>query len=163
VELQQLEEALREILAGLQEAIQAREFLSEEFQEQIGQTIDALTNRIDELRSENPVEGLQPTSETPQLEPGPFPSSNVNAFKYNPKTQQLFVKFHGKDSADSGPVYGYQNVPQNIYDVFAQGRVGPKTSGQNQYHRWIKGVTPSLGASLNALIKEGGYPYQRMS
>ncbi len=112
------------------------------------------------------VEQLQPpqaTSQVPPLEPGAFPSSNINSFKYDPQSQKLFVKFHGKDSANSGPVYGYDGVPPYIYDVFRRGAVGPKTSGRNKYHTWVKGVTPSLGASMYALIKLGGFQYQRLS
>jgi len=109
------------------------------------------------------VERLQPPPQLPPLEPGPFPSSNINSFKYNPENEKLFVKFHGKDNADSGPVYGYEGVPPYIYDVFRRGAVGPKTSGRNKYHTWVKGVTPSLGASMYALIKQGGFQYQRLS
>lgn len=168
-ELQQLEQLLEELMAGIQTVLMSGEVLSDEIMGMLAQELAATHARIEELRSQNPVDGLQPNAapppaaNVPQLDPGPYPSSNVNSFKYDPNTQQLFVKFHGKDSADSGPVYQYQNIPRNIYDVFSKGRVGPKTSGQNQYHRWIKGVTPSLGASLYALIREGGYPYQRMS
>lgn len=111
----------------------------------------------------SPADSLPPNNEPLQLDAGPFPSSNVNSFKYDPRSQKLFVKFHGKDSADSGPIYGYENVPKNIYDVFARGGVAPMTSGSNRYHTWIRGVTPSLGASLYALVKQGGYPYQRLS
>lgn len=168
-QIEQLEDALDAILQGIQDALQAGEILSDELQLAAAQEINALTAEIDDLYNQldqNPVEGLppQPTAEQhPQLQQGPFPSSNVNSFRYNPQTQQLWVKFHGADSADSGPVYAYQNVPRHIYDVFSAGRVAPRTSGENQYHRWIRGVTPSLGASLYALIREGGYPYQRIS
>lgn len=160
-EIQELESLLREFLVVIQEVLQSGEELDDALQGEIARTLQILTDRIDQLNSENPTEGLSPP--IPQLEQGPFPSSNVNSFKYDPDNQQLFVKFHGKDSADAGPIYSYQNVPKNIYDIFSQGRVAPKTSGRNQYHTWIKGVTPSLGASLYALIRNGGYPYQRMS
>lgn len=136
--------------------------LNIESQRALGELLQNILQLIEES-SQDSVQGLTPSSEVPQLEQGPYPSSNINSFKYNPDNGQLFVKFHGTDSADSGPTYSYQNVPKNIYDVFSQGRVGPKTSGENQYHRWIRGVTPSLGASLNALIKNGGYPYQRVA
>jgi hypothetical protein len=162
-ELQQLEQLLDELLAAIQEILQSGEVLSDEFQAILARELEETYARIEQLRSESPVEGLQPSNGVPQLDQGPFPSSNVNSFKYDPKTQQLFVKFHGANSADSGPVYQYQGVPKNIYDVFSRGGVAPRTSGQNQYHRWIKGVTPSLGASLYALVKQGGYQYQRMS
>ena len=161
--VEKLQAVLLEFQGLVNTVLQSGEQLDDALLQQIAEFMNAIMDRIEQSQGESPADQLTPEAPVPQLDQGPFPSSNVNAFKYNPKTQQLFVKFHGKDSADSGPVYGYQNVPQNIYDVFAQGRVGPKTSGQNQYHRWIKGVTPSLGASLNALIKEGGYPYQRMS
>lgn len=130
------------------------------------QVISKAQAQIEQLRAEGQqtgVEGLAPsTGQVPQLDQGPYPSSNVNAFKYDPRSGTLFVKFHGKDTADSGPTYQYQGVPKNIYDVFSKGRVAPKTSGQNRYHRWIEGVTPSLGASLYALIRNGGYPYQKI-
>lgn len=155
-------EELRELLLELVQAInlvmQSGEVLSDEFQGQLAETLSNLVSRIEQGRT--PQEEAQPT---PPLQPGPYPSSNVNAFKYDPRTGTLFVKFHGKDSADSGPVYRYGGVPLNIYDVFSKGRVAPKTSGANRYHRWIRGVTPSLGASLYALIRNGGFPYQRVS
>lgn len=160
-----LESLLRELVQAVMQTIQSGETLSDEFQGQLAQTLGNLVSRIDEARSQQSVvESLPPnTGNVPILDQGPYPSSNVNSFKYNPANGQLFVKFHGKDSAGSGPVYKYENVPKNIYDVFSNGRVAPKTSGQNQYHRWIKGVTPSLGASLYALIRNGGFNYSRIS
>jgi len=158
-ELQNLQELLDALLDQVGVALQSGRPLSDELQGLIAEQLEWLYSRIQELKqSEAPA--IPPT---PKLEPGPFPSSNVNSFKYDPKTQQLFVKFHGDDSADSGPIYQYQNVPLKIYDAFASGSIAPRTSGRNRYHQWIKGVTPSLGASLNALIKEGGYPYARVS
>ncbi len=165
-ELELLEQLIDQLLAGIQDVLQSGEILSDEFQGAIAQELEVTLQRIDQLKQEisqgSPTDSLQPNT-VPQLDQGPYPSSNINSFKYNPTNGMLFVKFHGKDTADSGPVYRYNNVPRYIYDVFSQGRVGPKTSGSNKYHTWIKGVTPSLGASLYALIRNGGYPYQRMS
>ena len=132
-----------------------------ESQQALGQMLQSILQVIQQQGQQGNVEGLKP--QVPQLQPGPYPSSNVNSFKYDPNNEQLFVKFHGKDSANSGPTYVYQNIPRNIYDVFSKGRVAPRTSGQNRYHRWIRGVTPSLGASLYALIREGGFPYQKIA
>jgi len=158
--IQELKDALRELV---QMIAQKGGPIPEDLKVLLSQAMEHVATRIQELRSEeSPVEGLSPTI-TPELERGPFPSSNINAFKYDPKTKQLFVKFMGKDTANTGPTYGYEGVPSFIFDVFRRGAVGPKTSGQNKYHRWIKGVTPSLGAAMNALVKAGGYPYQRLS
>lgn len=161
-EIALIEEIIQEILGAIQQATQSGEELPDELQGIIAQELDWAANRIVELQQENPVEGLR-ESGVPELEPGPFPSSNVNAFKYDPKSQRLYVKFHGKDSADSGPVYGYEGIPPFLYDVFRRGAVAPKSSGRNRYHQWHRGVTPSLGASMSALIKGGGYAYQRLS
>lgn len=160
-EIQFLEQFIDQFISTIHDVLQSGEELSDEFQGQLAEVLGDAIQRLGELQTQEPVEGLPP--QAPQLEPGPFPSSNVNSFKYDPNNQQLFVKFHGKDSAGSGPVYGYQGVPPFIYDVFRRGAVGPKTSGKNKYHTWIKGVTPSLGAAMNALIKSGGYSYQRLS
>lgn len=160
-ELQRLLSLQDELIATVSRMVSSGSELSDELQGFIAEQLSWLQDRIMQLQGD--VNSLPPNTPPTNLEPGPFPSSNVNSFKYNPQTGQLFVKFHGKDSADSGPIYSYENVPKNIYDVFSKGRVAPKTSGQNQYHRWIKGVTPSLGASLYALIRNGGFPYQRLS
>lgn len=154
---EELEALLQELVQATQQVIQSGEELPDELYGLLAQTMERLVNKIDELRSQ------AVSLPTPTLDRGPFPSSNVNAFKYDPRNGNLFVKFHGKDSADSGPVYRYGSVPKYIYDVFSRGAIGPRTSGQNRYHRWIKDVTPSLGGTLNALIKSGGFPYQRIS
>jgi hypothetical protein len=93
----------------------------------------------------------------------PYPSSNINQFRYDPKTGQLMVKFMGKDVANAGPTYSYEGVPPYIFDILRRGAVGPKTSGQNRWHRWRKGVTPSHGAAMSALIKAGGFKFTRLS
>lgn len=107
----------------------------------------------------------QPQVETPlpELEGAPHPSSNINAFQYDPKSGKLLVKFMGKDVANAGPTYAYEGVPPFIFDIFKRGAVGPKTSGSNKWHAWKKGVTPSHGAAMYALIKAGGFPYQKVA
>ena len=181
-ELNQLETLLDELLAGIQEALQSGEILSDEFQGLIAQELEATTQRIDELRAEisqNPEQAEEeptpepisptppPTPPTggniPPLNPAPHESSNINAFRYDPQTGKLFVKFQGKHPQQNGPVYSYEGVPNYIYDIFRRGAVAPKTSGRNAWHTWKAGVTPSHGASMYALIRGGGYPYQRVS
>ena len=154
-ELQTLEQLLQELLNGIQDVIQSGEVLTDEFQGLLAQELTYLTDRIDQIRSEIPS--------IPTLDKAPFDSSVINAFKYNPKTQELFVKFQDKFPLENGPQYVYKGVPMFIFDLFRKGGVAPKTSGSNAWHTWKQGVAPSLGASLNALLKQGGYPYQRLT
>ncbi len=113
-----------------------------------------------EEQSQQPAEGLTPQAQ-PQLETGTYPSSNINAFKYDYDTGKLLVQFHDKDNP-AGAIYAYEGVPKFIYDTFRKGGVPPKTSGRNKYHEWVRGVTPSLGAAMYHLIRTN-YPYQRVS
>lgn len=186
-EIDELEDILDAILRGVQEALQAGEYLSPEFQEQIAQEITLLTSEIDQLYdAQNNAPAPEPTQptpdivttpetpptgggapptggEVPELERAPHESSNINSFKYIPKTKELYIKFMGKDEADSGPVYSYKNVEKNIFDVIARGGVGPLTSGKNKYHSWFRGILPSHGAAVSALLKKGNYSYTRIS
>lgn len=182
-QIDQIKEALREMMQLL---VQRGEPLSNEMKMRIAQVMDHAATRIQELRNnqqENPdledaeqeqeevANEINPPSPPipptggpiPPLEPAPHESSNINAFKYDPKTGRLFVKFQGKYPQQNGPVYSYDGVPPNIYDVFRRGAVAPKTSGSNAWHTWKKGVSPSHGASMYALIKQGNYPYQRVT
>jgi KTSC domain-containing protein len=159
-QIHELKDSLRQIM---QMIVERGEPLSDDIRYALAQVIQHVANRIQELRQEEEqgTAGLPPTK--PDVEPAPFASSNINAFKYDPKSGNLQVKFQDKYPGQNGPVYAYSGVPKFIFDVFSRGAVGPKTSGQNAWHRWRKGVTPSLGAAMNALIKDGGYPYQRIS
>ena len=104
-----------------------------------------------------------PSEPIPPLDDAPYPSSNISGFKYDPKSKKLIIRFQGKyPQKYSGSVYSYENVPQNIFDVFRRGAVAPKTSGRNAWHRWRKNQSPSLGASAYALIREGGYKYRKL-
>ncbi len=165
MEIQLLETIIDEILAGIQEALTNGERLSDELQGLIADELEAALARIGELRSQE-----QPNIETPPEAPAdklrmssPYPSSNIHSFAYDPKKQKLFVRFQDKFPQQNGAVYAYDGVPQDIFKIFASGAVPPKTTGRNRWHAWYKGVTPSLGASMNALIKTRGYPYQRVS
>jgi hypothetical protein len=162
---QQIEE-IKNSLRQIMQIISARgQPLSEEIKAFLARVLDHAANSIEELRQQiqAPTEAPIEAPGVPNLQPGPFPSSNVNSFKYDPQKQQLFVKFHGKDTADSGPTYSYVGIPEYIFDIFRRGAIAPKTSGGNKYHSWYRGVTPSLGASMSALIKKGNFPYQRVA
>lgn len=91
-----------------------------------------------------------------------MPSSNVEGFAYDPKTNKLMVRFLGEHPNRNGPIYAYENVPPNIFEIFRRGAIPAKTDGQNKWGKWWKGKYPSLGAAMYHLIKAGGYQYQRI-
>lgn len=161
-ELAELQQLLQQLLQGIQNALAGGEQLSDEFQMQLAQTLQTLLNRIEQLQS--PAEELPPTQETDKLRLSrPFPSSNVHSFGYDDKNGRLYVRFQGDYPSQDGPVYAYEGVPQNIFEIFRRGAIPARTSGRNAWGEWWKGKVPSLGASLYSLIKQGNYPYQRLS
>ena len=156
-EIQALEQLLSELLNGIQEVIASGEILSDEFQGTLAQELNYLTTRIDELRS-------QGGSITPQPElQEAMPSSNISAFRYDEKTGKLLVQFLGKHPNRNGSIYAYENVPKVIYDLFEKGAIPARTNGRNRWGNWFKGKVPSMGASMYTLLKNGPYPYQRIS
>jgi len=84
-------------------------------------------------------------------------SSTVYGFRYDPKQRDLFVKFQGDG------VYKYENVAPSVFKLFASGAIPAKTNGRNKYGQWWRGKLPSVGSSLNALIKKGGYRYTKVA
>ena len=115
---------------------------------------DILNNLIEYLQREHPP------GETPVVDGithADLQSSNVFGFQYNPRNRRLLVRFN------SGSVYGYDNVPPAVYQVFAKGAVPARTSGRNRWGRWWQGKIPSLGAAFYQMIRLGNYPYQRLS
>lgn len=185
-ELAAIEEVIRNILAGMQDTIQSGEILTDEFQGQLAELLNAATQRITQLHEAIQLEEaeqeqkqvadnipiLEEPTQSPSVATGePVPpldqasheSSNINAFRYEPDKKKLYVKFQGKYPSQNGPVYSYEGVPANLFEVLKRGAVAPKTSGSNAWHTWKEGVTPSHGAAMYALIKQGGYPYQRLS
>lgn len=153
--IEEIKSALKQLVAMLS---QRGKPLSNDLKVKLAQVLEFAANRIQELRGEE-----EPPPQEPDVPKAPYPSSQINGFQFDPKSGELLVQFHGPYPKAEGPVYSYKGVPSYIFDVFARGAVGPKTSGQNRYHKWIKGVTPSLGGALNALIKAGGFSYQRLS
>jgi hypothetical protein len=91
------------------------------------------------------------------IEHAPINSSNIYGFRYDPRTGRLLIRFQ------SGSVYGYNGVPESIFKIFQQGAVPAKTNGQNKFGKWWQGKIPSLGAAFYSLIRQGGYPYQKLS
>lgn len=142
----------------MQQAGELADQLSEEEMAQVLSIFEQALAFIQEQELEGQI-GAKPED----LPPSDIASSNVNGFFYNPDTQELKVQFHGPYPNAAGSIYSYQNVPQYIYDIFSRGAIGPRTSGKNRYHEWIKNVTPSLGGALNALLKSGGFEYSKLS
>ena len=132
-----------------------RTFPGAEFQNLLRNPTE-LTRTIERLRQQNPLEG-QPRGEADGIPQANLESSNIYGFNYNPSTRQLQVRFQG------GSVYKYDGVPPGIFNVFQNGAVPAKTSGQNQYGRWWQGKIPSLGAAFYEMIRNGGYPYERLN
>lgn len=180
-EIDQLNEWIDQLIDWSEERLASGEGIPEELKKEIKDSLGWMLHRVQELQSQTtswwstprPQEVDEVASEniSPQeaqipqqsLEDAPHPSSNIRAFKYDPNSQKLMVKFMGKTTRDGGPIYSYDQVPAFIYDVFSRGAVGPKTTGKNRFHAWFKGKTPSHGAAMSALIKAAGYPYQRIS
>jgi hypothetical protein len=115
---------------------------------------ELLTNTIARLNQTMPQGQRGQANGIPQA---PLDSSNIYGFQYDPKSGHLKVRFQ------SGSVYSYQGVPPGIFNVFRQGAVPAKTSGQNQFGKWWRGKIPSLGAAFYEMIRSGGYPYQKIS
>lgn len=115
---------------------------------QLQQTIADLQRRM--------PPGQQPTSQE-GIPHADINSSNIYGFRYNPKTGRLMVRFQG------GSIYGYEGVPAGVFKNFAQGAVPAKTTGANNFGRWWIGKAPSIGASFYELIRNGGYPYTKLS
>jgi hypothetical protein len=88
-----------------------------------------------------------------------FPSSNVSGMQYDPKTGKLLVRFHGNKGE---PVYQYDGVPPQIFQLLQHGNAFAQTKGKNKWGEWWPMKNPSIGAALNQWIKRAGYPYQRI-
>jgi hypothetical protein len=158
-ELQELEAMLQELTQTLQTVIQSGQQLSENVKLAVAQTLEILFNRIEELRgSETPP--VPPTQ--PKLTES-MPSSNVEGFAYDDNSNRLYVRFLGKHPNRYGPVYQYENVPANIFEIFRRGAIPAKTDGKNKWGHWWKGKYPSMGAAMYHLIRAGGFPYQQVA
>lgn len=89
-----------------------------------------------------------------------FPSSNVSGMQYDPESGKLLVKFHGKNKE---PIYQYDGVPPQIFNLLKHGNAFAKTKGKNQWGEWWPLKSPSIGSSINQYLKKGGYQYQRIN
>lgn len=167
-EISFLENVVEDIMQGMREMLMNGQRLSEELQNLIADQLESAISRIEQLEDEqrqNRFGGLEPPPPPPEKLKlsRPMPSSNVHSFGYDPANERLYVRFQGKWPDQNGPVYQYEGVPENIFTLFRTGAVPARTQGKNAWGEWWKGKVPSLGASLYTLIKNMGYPYQKLT
>ncbi len=155
-DIQELESILRDLLALVQQVLESGETIDDEVQGAVAKTLELLMGRIEDLK-QTPS---GPTTE--QIQPS-GPSSNVEGFAYDPKSNKLLIRFLGDHPNRNGPIYGYDKVPPQIFDLLRKGAVPARTDGKNKWGKWWKGKVPSFGASVFTLIKNGGYNYSRLA
>lgn len=164
--IEQIKDGVRDIL----KFVQSRNGrLSEQEKIAIAQALDHAVSRITELRQQQQAAQVQeePTEPAPPSDKltmsRPMASSNIHSFAYDPKKKQLYVKFQGDYPQQNGPVYSYQGVPEQAFDIFQKGAIAAKTDGQNKWGKWWVGKQPSLGASFYEAIRQAGFPHQRVA
>lgn len=118
---------------------------------------DMLAGVISQLQQFNPHQ--EPGTAPDGIDNTMYPSSNVSGMKYDPQSGKLLVKFHGKNME---PIYQYEGVPPQIFQLLRHGNAFAKTRGKNQWGSWWPMKNPSIGAALNDYLKKGGYAYQRI-
>lgn len=128
---------------------------------------ELLQNILQIIQEQEGGAGLPPPPTGPGPGPGDLepsmPSSNVEGFAYDDKSGKLLVRFLGKHPNRNGPIYAYEGVPPNIFDIFRRGAIPAKTNGRNKWGQWWQGKYPSMGAAMYHMIRAGGYPYQKVS
>jgi hypothetical protein len=150
-------EELKEVMRTLMESIiQRGQPLTDELRDMLLQVIEHVGQRIMELRTPSIPE------KQPELQQA-MPSSNIDAFAYDDKNGKMLVRFLGKYPNRQGPIYSYEGIPKVIFDLFRKGAIPARTDGKNKWGSWWKGKVPSIGASMYSLIKNGAYPYQKLS
>jgi hypothetical protein len=158
-ELQEFEALFQELLSVIQSVMESGEVLSDEIQGELARTLELLSGRIEQLRNQSappiPPQGPDLTQA--------MPSSNIEGFAYDKDNGRLLVRFLGKHPNRNGPIYGYEGVPANIFEIFRKGAIPAKTNGKNKWGEWWQGKYPSIGAAMYHVIRAGGYQYQRLT
>lgn len=150
-----MDETIELIRTLVQQVQDAQEDFSEEELSQIFATLERAVKFVESKQAKPPA--------IPEVPDSPIESSNVNGMAFDAKSNKLFVQYHGPYPNARGSVYAYENVSPFLLNILKRGAVGPKTSGKNQYHEWFRGVSPSLGGSVNAILKKGNFPYQKVA
>ncbi len=157
------QERITAISQAISQVLEIASSLIDELDDETMLALTELLNQANEtiMRLKNPS-GEMPTPAEPALDQK-YPSSNIHSFGYDPENERLLVKFQGDYPQQNGPIYGYDNVPKVIFDLFQKGSIPARTDGKNKWGKWWRGKVPSLGASLYTLIKNGGYSYTRLT
>ncbi len=166
-EIQALQDWIDALLDEVQLMLEQGDTIPDELMDAISDAIEDAYREIAEIEAGNGA--IIPPTPPPPVPPGnglnpvPHESSNINAIAYDPNSRHMLVQFHGPYPNEAGPVYQYDDVPANAYEIIGRGQVAPRTSGRNRYHAWQRNIAPSHGASVNALLKEGGHAYRRVA
>lgn len=161
---------MNEFMANVQQLLDYLEAnankLSQETQRELAQFLQEAFQFI-EMQQQGDVDSLPPTPPKKPKEDenfsAAFPSSNVEGFAYDDKNEKLLVRFFGKWPNWEGPIYSYDGVPPYIFEMIQRGLIPAKTNGENKWGKWWEGKVPSVGASVNNLLKNGPFPYQRLT
>jgi hypothetical protein len=125
--------------------------------DQLASNPNALNQLIQHFQKTNPIAPAgQGEDGIPNAQ---LASSNVSGMKYDPRSQKLWVRFHGENGE---PVYQYDGVPENIAQIIYHGNAAAKTKGKNRWGEWWPMKNPSLGAAVNQYLVNGGFQYQRI-
>ena len=81
-------------------------------------------------------------------------SSNVDRVMYNTDTSELTIRFTNDE------IYTYPNIDEELFNQIIDGVDAPKTSGENDYGEWKKGVGPSVGATVYKRLVKRNAPFK---
>jgi hypothetical protein len=153
----------------MQETIELIRFLSQQVQENQSEFSDEeLSGMFSVLqRAVNFVESKQAkppiAAPPPDVPESSLESAVANGVLYDPKSKRMLVQYHGKYPQKKGSIYSYEGITPMIAQMIRGGHIAPKTSGANDFHRWHRNVRPSLGASIDRLLKKTGVPYKKIA
>jgi hypothetical protein len=126
--------------------------------QQLASNPNRLAQVIQHLQQNNPI-NPNPGIGSDGIPNTALQSSNVAGMRYDPRSGRLLVKFHGEGR---DPVYQYDSVPPQIFDILQHGNAFAQTKGKNRWGEWWPMKNPSLGAAVNQYLKAGGYNYRRL-